>query len=134
MLTYIRDKYDLGDFFYIDAWPFSQCFLISGDPSISNQFTVDKSMPKNYLVTDFIKHVGGPHTLVNDEGTMWKTWRRAFNPGFSLHHLMTLVPEIVDSVSIFYRHMDQRAESNDLFRLERVATRLTIDVIGKIVL
>ena len=91
-------------------------------------------MPKAPLIHDFVKHIGGPHTLVSDDGPMWKTWRKAFNPGFSVTHLMTLVPDIVESVSIFCDHLGEKAKKNELFRLERMATRMTVDVIGKVVL
>lgn len=47
---------------------------------------------------------------------------------------MTLVPLIVDQCTVFGEIMSDRAKSNVLFRLEQAATRLTVDIIGKVVL
>ena len=47
---------------------------------------------------------------------------------------MTLVPYIVDSSQVFCNVVRNKAETNDLFELEEYGTRLTIDIIGKVVL
>lgn len=57
-----------------------------------------------------------------------------FNPGFSASHLMTMVPYIVDASELFYDIMLSNAKSNTLIELEEYATRITIDIIGKVVL
>lgn len=85
------------------------------------------------LLTRF-QNFGGPGNLVSSEGSEWKRWRSCFNPGFSTAHLMSLVPVIVDQCEIFSRQMDKHARSNDLFRFEVAATKLTVDIIGKVVL
>lgn len=72
--------------------------------------------------------------MVAADGPEWKTWRSAFNPGFSAAHLMTLMPIIVDDVEVFCKILEQRAAEDRPFRMEHLATRLTIDIIGKIVL
>lgn len=72
--------------------------------------------------------------MVASEGQDWKTWRSAFNPGFSNAHLMSVMPAIVDDVSILCNILEEKARGNQLFRMEHFATRLTIDIIGKVVL
>ena len=47
---------------------------------------------------------------------------------------MTLVPYIVNASMVFYEVLCGKAETGELFQLEEYATRLTIDIIGKIVL
>lgn len=47
---------------------------------------------------------------------------------------MDLVPDIADKVSIFKDILEKHAKNNDLFRMEHFATRVTIDIIGKVVL
>jgi cytochrome P450 len=81
-----------------------------------------------------VKNLGGPGNLVSSEGAEWKKWRMAFNPGFSANHLMSLVPVIVDECHIFIDILKKYAEKEEIFRMERVTTRLTVDVIGKVVL
>jgi cytochrome P450 len=76
---------------------------------------------------------GGGDMLTSD-GPQWKIWRSAFNPGFSVAHLMTMMPTIVDNVATFAQILHKHAVNNELFRMEHHATRLTIDIIGKVVL
>jgi cytochrome P450 len=72
--------------------------------------------------------------MLTSDGPQWKIWRSAFNPGFSVAHLMTMMPTIVDNVATFARILQEHAINNELFRMEHHATRLTIDIIGKVVL
>lgn len=57
-----------------------------------------------------------------------------FNPGFSAGNLTTLVPVIVEHSVKFRNLMLQRAQTGELFRLDKPFTRLTIDIIGRVVL
>lgn len=98
------------------------------------EITVKTSLPKHIEVAKFMKHIGGPGNLVSSEGAEWKKWRSAFNPGFSASHLMTLVPTIVDECVVFCKIMKEHARRNDLFRMETASTKLTVDIIGKVVL
>lgn len=92
-------------------------------------------MLSHFLVVEsFTRALTGGGDMVASDGPQWKTWRSAFNPGFSSSHLMTLMPLIVEDVNKFIRILRDHAVSNEPFRMERHATRLTIDIIGKVVL
>lgn len=47
---------------------------------------------------------------------------------------MTVMPAIVDNVATFAQILQKHAVDNKLFRMEHHATRLTIDIIGRVVL
>ncbi|KAK4550094.1 hypothetical protein LTR36_003061 [Oleoguttula mirabilis] len=132
--SFLKEKYDLGDYFYVDPWPFGDPIMMIFDVDIMNEFTVKHNLPKHPAVADFMQHLGGPGNLVSSEGAEWKKWRSAFNPGFSATHLMSLVPAIVDDVLVFKDILTTHAENDHLFRMERAATRLTVDIIGRVVL
>ena len=68
------------------------------------------------------------------EGTEHKTWRAIFNPGFSSAHLMTLVGGIVDDSMVFTEILGRHAKKQDIFPLEEATTKLTVDIIGRVVL
>lgn len=132
--VFIKEKYGLGDYFYIDPWPFGDPIMMIFDTDIMAEFTVKQSLPKHPAVDDFVQHLGGPGNLVSSEGAEWKKWRAAFNPGFSANHLMSLVPLIVDECKIFEDILTQHAKNNEVFRMERETTCLTVDIIGKVIL
>jgi cytochrome P450 len=130
----LKEKYNLGDYFYFDPWPFGPISLVILNTDMMQEFTVKRSLPKHPNTEEFVRHIGGPGNLVSSEGAEWKKWRAAFNPGFSSAHLMTLVPIIVEQGNIFVDILTQKANNKKLFRLEPLTTRLTVDVIGKVVL
>lgn len=68
------------------------------------------------------------------EANIKKTYSKKHNIGFSTQHLLTLVPGIVDDALIYVEKLTEHAQKQDLFRLEEDTTRLTVDVIGKVVL
>ena len=129
-----KERFDLGEVFYLDTFPFAPPSLVITDIEVMKSITTYNSLPKHRLVCEFVDWLGGPQNLVTLEGSAWKRWRSAFNPGFSAKHIMSLVPAIVDETQVFCDLMTEKAKKQELFRLERVATKLTVDIIGKVVL
>ena len=130
---YIQKRYKQGPIFYVDWWPLGPRWLFLSDPElISKHVTAD--LPKSILETQFLDQFLGKNNMVSVEGQHWKNLRTMFNPGFSATHLMTLVPYIVDASVVFSDVIRKKAESKEVFELEEYATRLTIDIIGKVVL
>ncbi|THW59419.1 cytochrome P450 [Aureobasidium pullulans] len=134
VLLMVKHLYDLPDLFYLDLWPLFESICITTHPSMSSQFVVRRSMPKHPLIGEFMQTISRGDDIVSADGPLWKTWRSAFNPGFSVSHIMTMMPGIVDDVATFARILHEKAVTNELFRMEHLATRLTVDVIGRVVL
>ena len=47
---------------------------------------------------------------------------------------MTLVPSLVDDVELFEKILIEKMDKKDVVILEEFATKLTVDIIGKVVL
>lgn len=92
------------------------------------------SMPKYHLYPHFVGHLTGMRSMLFSEGQEWKNTRALFNPGFALSHLMTLVPVIVDDVAIFHGKFGGLADSGEVKPIEEFLARLTIDIMGHIIL
>ncbi len=132
---YIRKKYNLGKFFYVDFWPLGPRQLFIADPELSSQYiTTGQSLPKSPLLGDYLLKLLGANNMVSLEGSQWKALRSMFNPGFASAHLMTLVPYIVDQSLVFCDVLRELAKTSALVEMEEIATRLTCDIIGKVVL
>ena len=130
---YIQKRYQQGPIFYVDWWPLGPRWLFLSDPEIISTY-VTADLPKSILESAFLDQFLGENNMVSVEGQHWKNLRTMFNPGFSATHLMTLVPYIVDASVVFSDVIREKAKSNEVFELEEYATRLTIDIIGKVVL
>ncbi|MCJ1245230.1 hypothetical protein MMC30_002433 [Trapelia coarctata] len=120
--------------FYLDTWPFGPPVLAVISPDMMYQFTQDRYLPKDAGMRHFLKPLTGKYDLVTLEGPIWKRWRAIFNPGFSASHIMTLIPGMVEEVSVFRDILRGHAEKGDLFCLENLALNLTIDIIGRVVM
>jgi len=131
----MKEKYNLPtNYFYIDVWPLADPLLYVCDPDVAQQVTVNHVTPKHPKNVEFMLHLAGPGDMVSSDGPHWKRWRSIFNPGFAASHLMSLVPGIVDDSLVFCEKMREHADKGEVFRLEEDATRLTIDIIGKVAL
>ncbi|KAF2218014.1 hypothetical protein CERZMDRAFT_30635 [Cercospora zeae-maydis SCOH1-5] len=130
----LKEYYKLGEVIYFDPWPLGPPLMAIFNIEMLNQVVLENHFPKHPLVREFIWNFGGPANLVSEDGAIWKRWRSAFNPGFSSSHLMTQVPAIVKECEVFCDIMSQHANNNDLFRMEQATTKLTVNVIGRIVL
>ena len=65
-----------------------------------------------------VEPLTGPSNLLLSEGAEWKKQRAIFNPGFSIQHLMSQVPIIVDILQNFVKVLEQHAEKEEIFRVE----------------
>lgn len=68
------------------------------------------------------------------EGLEWKNARALFNPGFTLAHLTTLVPSIVNEAIIFRNVLGKFADSGEVHPIEPAASCAAIDVMAHVVL
>lgn len=131
----VRKRYpDLNAAFYLDNWPFSPLILVVLDPDMMHQMTQDNSVPKYKGSRHLLRSLTGGEDLVTPESPVWKRRRAIFNAGFSLNHIMVLVPNIVEEVMIFRNILRVHAEIGDLFHLEELSLNLTIDIIGRVVM
>ncbi|KAK7911554.1 hypothetical protein PG985_014035 [Apiospora marii] len=121
---------------YLDIWPASEPLAMVTDPVAVSQFTIAKSEPKVDIVTTFFGPLTSGLDILTNEDCLWKTWHSRFNPGFSQRNLTTLVPEIVEEVSVFVERLKQGASRGEdgwgpVFQLQERAIDLTFDVIGR---
>lgn len=72
--------------------------------------------------------------MITLNGPVWKETRALFHPGFALNHLMTHSPTIVDDTAIFVTKLYALADSSEITPLEDLLAKLTIDIMGHIVL
>ncbi|KAK5065269.1 hypothetical protein LTR84_001107 [Exophiala bonariae] len=132
-IHYIQKKHNLGDVFYIDWWPFGPQWVFIADPELASKYiTTGQSLPKSLLTSGYVDRLLGKDNMVCIEGQKWKMLRSIFNPGFSASHLMSLVPYMLDSSLVFVNACRKKADTNELFQMDRLATRYAIDIIGKI--
>ncbi|KAL8711127.1 MAG: hypothetical protein Q9225_007178, partial [Loekoesia sp. 1 TL-2023] len=108
--------------------------LVIIDPVAAAQVTIQNSLRKHPSTQDYVYPLLGDKNLATLEGKEWRMWRAIFNPGFSSGHLMSLVGGMVSDTVLFTKILADYATQGKIFQLEEAATRLTVDIIGSVVL
>ncbi|KAF1993797.1 cytochrome P450 [Amniculicola lignicola CBS 123094] len=120
-----------GGIFYLDLWPVAKPVLVLNTITTANQLAhAQLEKPKN-IEHAFQDLTGGPN-LFTMPHEPWKYWRALFNPGFSASYMTTLATAIVRETDVFCDLLRRRAGASDVFQLENLTLKLTIDVIGAV--
>lgn len=119
--------------FYINMWPFSGTWLIVATPSAASQIQSLNLTKPDILRRPLETITGGP-SLISMHGEAWKRWRVLFNPGFNPTYLTGLAPYIADEVSVFCEQLRKKAREREMFLLEPLTLKLTVDTICSVAL
>ena len=111
---------DVGHAFYLDMWPINRPLLAVSSSSMAYQFTQEHPLRKSQELRRWIKPLPNNKDLVSLGGQTWKKWRNVYNSGFSASHLLRLVPQIAQEVSIFCDVLTERAKSGSFFLWRRL--------------
>lgn len=134
LMTYLHQQMDLGDFFYLDTWPFGPPTVFITSPELAAEIDSAAHYTRHPYVTNIVGPIVGSHSILTASGAPWKSMRSMFNPGFAHRNLTLLVEDIVEETTIFRDKLSRLAEQKEIFEMEDIATLLTFDVIGRAVL
>jgi cytochrome P450 len=123
--------------YYIDLWPMTGITLVIISPKIGTQLTqtnaqLNCNRPK--LLQRFFGPITGGPTMFDVNEAAWKPWRTLFNKGFHSDHINSLVPGIIEEVSVYTEILRAAAKKGEMLFLEPLTLRFMIDVIGKTIL
>ncbi|KAL6705889.1 hypothetical protein ACN47E_006349 [Coniothyrium glycines] len=126
-------EYDLPPVFYLDNRPASGIItMVIADPEVARQVS-ESGLPKHPSLASVIEPLAGKLNILTMDGALWKKWRTVFNPGFSIQQVVGQLPAIIDCAEAFIKILDAHAQATRVFRLEEETTKITIDVIGRVV-
>jgi cytochrome P450 len=127
--TYFSDT----EMFYLDLWPMLPLTLWCGVAAASTE--VDRRLTTKPDVYQglFQPMCGGPSLLdTNDHD--WKYWRGLMKPGFAPGFVMSKAHHFIRSGDVFSEVLEKKAKERDIFQLEIIAMRFTLESIIKIAL
>jgi cytochrome P450 len=117
----------------IDTWPFSLPLLVISTPTAANALQkYSSSLSKPDDVNSPLNTLCTGSSMMTMPEDQWKQWRVLFNPSFSITYLTQLAPTIASEISILCEKLREIARAGKVIQLEPLASRLTIDVVGRI--
>ena len=122
--------------FYIDLWPLSGLYLVLTSLTAANQATQTSAIAceRPRLLERFFKPIAGGPNLFDLVEKDWRPWRAVFNKGFNTEHIWSLVPDMIETTSIYCDTLRKLARKGDIFALDPTTLRYTMDLIGKTIL
>lgn len=131
-----REHFSKEGAYYLDLWPVSDLFLTVVSPQVATQIHANPhiSMERPSLLPRFFKPICGGPSLFDLPEKEWKPWRVVFSKGFSADHNLSLVPVIVEETLVYCETLRMYALKGEMFSLDLVTLRFTIDVIGRTML
>lgn len=139
-IVFLEIKRHLGNapLFILDLRPVQYVLCVVGNHEVAEQISKStKSFPYSMHKSPTMRlyeRLLGPRSILTAEAEEWKGLRKRFNPGFAPKHLVTLLPAIMDKAGQFLRNLDRYAASGEAFRLDKLCSNLTFDIIGELCL
>lgn len=131
----MREKYGLGDFFYLDLWPLAPPQLVIVHSELAAHVTQKLNLPKQSgMIRQWTSHILGPKSIVTSNGHDWLVARKSFSPGFQPRKILQRVPDTVDDVLEFCEVLKQHATSGKSFEMVEVGARMVFNVSAKVIL
>lgn len=125
----MRQKYGLGDFFYLDLWPLAPPQLVIVHPELATQIVHKMNLPKESAVMQkWTGPILGEKSMVTANGHDWFIARKSFTPGFQPRKLLQHIPMIVDEALAFSGVLREHAARNDIFRMEDLGARMIFNI------
>ena len=131
-----REHFPKGGLFYLDLWPVSGLFIINVSPNVATQIHANPEifMQRPSLLPRFFRTICGGPSLFDMPEIQWRPWRSVFTRGFNAEQVHSLVLGMVDEILVYCETLKGLASQGELFFLDPVTLRFTIDVIGKTIL
>ncbi len=124
---------NLRGLFYVDLYPFNEPMLFVTDPAVALQTQTSPNFDRHPFVDTFIGPIVGSKSVFSTHGAEWTRQRKWFTPAFSLSHLLTLVPGMVEESLVFREKLTKFAVEGEVFSMNDATMRLAIDFIGRTV-
>ena len=120
----------------MDLWPVSGLLFVNVSPHVANQIHVNPaiSMQRPALLPRWFNPICGGPSLFDMREHEWKRWRGVFSKASNPEHTLSLVPSMVDETLVYCDNLKDMAEKGEIFKLDLLTLRFTIDVIGKTIL
>ncbi|KAJ5554882.1 hypothetical protein N7535_007325 [Penicillium sp. DV-2018c] len=131
----MRERYGLGDFFYLDLWPLAPPQLVIAHPELATQVVHKMNLPKaSAVMQKWTGPILGKKSMVTANGHDWFIARKSFTPGFQPRKLLEHVPIIVDEALEFAGVLREHAARNDVFKLEDLCGRMIFNISAFVIL
>jgi cytochrome P450 len=131
LFTDLANERNYRGIFYMDMYPFTDSLVFITDPALALQVQTSPDFHRHPFVEGFLGGLVGTKSIFATAGHEWQRQRSWFAAAFSMTHLLTLVPGMIEESIVFKEKLTKFAVSGEVFSMNDAAIRLTIDVIAR---
>jgi cytochrome P450 len=103
--------------------------VIITDPAVAAQVQT-ASFPRHPFIKSFLKGILSTKSVFSAVGAEWQRQHSWFAPAFSMQHLLTLVPGMIEETM---ENLKKYAVSGQVFKMNDETSHLAIDIISRTV-
>ena len=132
-----HEKFQNEGLYYIDLWPASGMMIIVTSPLVAAQVAQTNSQlcyDRASMLTRFFKPIAGGPNLFDMAEKEWRPWRAIFNKGFGTEQVTSLVRHVLSETEVYKEKLRGLARKQEMFFLDPVTLRFTMDIIGQTIL
>ena len=132
-----REYFQDEGLFYIDLWPASGMMIVVTSPTVASQVAqtnINLCFDRAAMLQRFFKPIAGGPNLFDMPEKEWKPWRAIFNKGFSTELVISQVPHVVQETIAYTDRLRELACRKQMFYLDFVTLRFSMDLIGTTIL
>ena len=129
----VQERFQSKGLFCVDLWPASGMMIIVTSAQVAAQVAQTNTKicyDRAFMLTRFFKPIAGGPNLFYMAEKDWRPWRNIFNKGFSTEQVTNLVPHVLRETEVYKEKLRELTRNQELFYLDLVALRFTMDVIG----
>ena len=120
-------------------WALHRPFIFISDPELARKCIIILNLPKNpqvysRLSCPFRHRLMGTGLVTELNHEVWQKRRNLLNPAFHRRYLMNLMTAFNSSCDLFLAKLDEMADGETVVDMAKEFARVTLDVIGKVVL
>ncbi|KAJ5721974.1 hypothetical protein N7488_000009 [Penicillium malachiteum] len=132
---FAAENKELESGFLLDVWPFGPPLIIATSPAMAIDACQTYDLPKPKILHPFINPMaGGSDNLFVANGPRWKHSRDLFDRGFSMAVSLSHMTCIIEEAQVYVQMLKSHAKKGDIFLLDPLTCRYTMDIIGNITL
>ena len=131
-----REHFAKEGCFYLDAWPVTGLLIVNFSAQVAAQVLHSGAIAMNRpsLLPRFFKPIAGGRNIFDLGEKDWRPWRAVFIKGFNNEQVSSLVPGMVKEAQTYRRNLKQLVEKGEVFALEAITLRFSMDLTGKTIL
>ncbi len=128
VFTYLKQRYDLPEVWYIDLWPFGPTFMALSSADAAAYAVQTRGYGKHTFVDGFMTNIVGKQSIVAINGPLWKNVQHMLLPAFKPSAVRGLLQPMAEETRTYRKVLEGAAEKGEPVKMELLLSDLSFQV------